>query len=99
MADDVLFALYPYIVWAPFFERGKFRYWAPTGRGRIKIGKDGNSRVELYSHAHISGGSIWLRLLPPGEEPEDQPVDDAQEQPKRPSPRAQDHGADEDEDY
>jgi len=81
MADTPLLKqLYPYIAWAPFFERVKFQYWAPTGRGRIRTGKDGNPRVELYSHAHVSGGSIWLRLLPPGEEPEGQPDDEPEAQ-------------------
>ena len=82
MADDEppLKQLYPYIAWAPFFERGKFQYWGQVGRGRVKIGKDGHPRTELYSHAHISGGSIWLRLLPPGEEPDDAPADEPQDQ-------------------
>jgi hypothetical protein len=92
MADDALYALYPYIVWPSFFMHGKFRYWAPTGRGRIKIGKDGNPRVELYNHAHISGGSIWLRLLPPGEEPDEQPGTEAPEQPKTPVSARFGHG-------
>lgn len=96
MADDALHALYPDIVWAPFFMHGKFRYWVPTGRGRIKIGKDGNPRVELYNHAHISGGSIWLRLLPPGEEPDEQPGAEAPEQPKRPTARGSDADPEED---
>jgi hypothetical protein len=34
---------------------------------------------EFYNGAHVSGGSIWSRLLPEGETPEDQP-DEAQEQ-------------------
>jgi len=88
MADDPpLKQLYPYIAWAPFFERGKFQYWAQVGRGRVKTGKDGHPRIEIFSHAHISGGSIWLRLLPPGEEPDDVPADEPEA--KRP------HGPDE----
>jgi hypothetical protein len=84
MADESpLKQLYPYIAWAPFFERGKFQYWAPVGRGRTKIGKDGHPRTELYGHAHISGGSIWLRLLPPGEEPDAPPDQEPEDQPQR----------------
>jgi hypothetical protein len=97
MADDVLFTLYPDIVWAPFFERGKFRYWKPVGRARITIGKDGKPRTEFYNDAHVSGGSIWGRILPEGETPEDQPGE-AQEQPKRPAPREQEQPADVEED-
>jgi hypothetical protein len=89
MADDPLFALYPDIVWAPFFERGKFRYWKTVGRAKITIGKDGKQRTEFYKDAHVSGGSIWCRILPEGETPGDAP-DEAQEQPKRPAQRAPD---------
>ena len=95
MADDPLFALYPDIVWAPFFERGKFRYWKTVGRAKITISKDGKQRTEFYKDAHVSGGSIWCRILPEGETPEDQP-DEAQEQPKRPAQQAPDP---EDEDF
>ena len=83
MAEHPLFKLYPDIAWAPFFERGKFMYWHPVGRGRTKIGKDGRPRTEFYAHAHISGGSIWVRVLPPGEEPDGMP--DAEPEPKRPA--------------
>jgi hypothetical protein len=80
------------IAWSPFFERAKFRYWKNVGLGTITIGKDGKPRAEFYHDAHASGGSIWTRLLPEGETPEDQPGE-AQEQPKRPS-----SASDEDED-
>lgn len=97
MADDALLKLYPDIVWAPFFERAKFRYWKPVGRARIIIGKDGAPRPEFYFDAHVSGGSIWGRILPEGETPEDQPGE-PQDQPKRPAQRGQ-HVADEEDDY
>jgi hypothetical protein len=96
MADDPLFKLYPDIVWQPFFERGKFRYWKDVGRARTRIGSDGKPRTEFYHDAHVSGGSIWGRVLPEGETPEDQP-DEAEQQPKRPAQRGQ-QAADEDED-
>jgi len=81
MADDPLLKkLYPDILWAPFFERGKFQYWQPVGRGRTKIGKDGKPRTEYYTASHISGGSIWGRLLPLGEEPDDVPADEPEAQ-------------------
>jgi len=83
-------------VWAPFFERAKFRYWKNVGCGTTTIGKDGIPRTEFYNDAHVSGGSIWIRILPEGETPEDQP-EEAQEQPKRPA-----HGRaepDDDEDF
>jgi hypothetical protein len=80
---------YRVIAWAPFFERAKFRYWKDVGRGTITIGKDGQPRVEFYHDAHVSGGSIWTRLLPEGETPEDSP-DEAHEQPKRPAQAAAD---------
>jgi hypothetical protein len=85
MADDPLRQMYPEILWAPYFDRGKFRYWETVGRGRYKIGKDGRPRSELYTDRHISGGSNWFRLLPPGEEPDEQPGTETAEQPKRPS--------------
>ena len=71
MADDRLRQMYPEILWAPYFEHGKFRYWETVGRGRSKIGKDGKPRSEFYTDRHISGGSNWFRLLPPGEEPDE----------------------------
>lgn len=88
MADDPLLALYPNVVWAPFFERGRFRYWKPVGRSKDVIGKDGKSRPEFYFDAHVSGGSNWGRILPPGETPKGLP--EAYEQPKRPAERAPD---------
>jgi hypothetical protein len=83
----------PVVAWAPFFERAKFRYWKNVGCGTITIGKDGKPRAEFYSDSHVSGGSIWTRLLPEGEIPEGQP-EEANEQPKRPS-RPQDEHEDE----
>jgi len=74
----------PVAVWAPFFDRGRFRYWKNTGRGATIIDRDGNPRTEFYFDAHVSGGSIWVRILPEGETPEGQP-DDLQDQPKRPA--------------
>jgi len=97
MADDPLRQMYPEILWAPYFERGKFRYWETVGRGRSKIGKDGKSRSEFYTDRHISGGSNFFKLLPPGEEPKDDPFEQANEQPKRPAQRAPDSDPDEDE--
>lgn len=90
MADDALHALYPDIVWAPFFMHGKFRYWKAVGRSKDVIGKDGKSRPEFYFDAHVSGGSTWGRILPPGETPKDQPSVEAPEQPKRPPSRGSD---------
>jgi hypothetical protein len=81
--------------WAPFFERAKFKYWKNVGRGTITIGKDGKPRAEFYHDAHVSGGSIWTRLLPEDETPEDQP-DEAQDQPKRPAQGQVDPEDDED---
>jgi hypothetical protein len=80
------------VAWAPFFERAKFRYWKDVGRGTATIGRDGIPRTEFYHDAHVSGGSIWTRILPEGETPEDQP-EDAKDQPKRP-PRQQDEEED-----
>jgi hypothetical protein len=74
----------PVVAWAPFFERAKFRYWKNVGRGTTTIGNDGIPRTEFYHDSHVSGGSIWERLLPEGEMPEDQPGE-AQEHPKRPA--------------
>ena len=87
----------PVVAWAPFFERAKFRYWKEVGKGTTAIGKDGIPRTEFYNDSHVSGGSIWTRILPEGETPEDQP-DEAQHQPKRPAQRAQ-QDADKDEDF
>lgn len=95
MADDVLLKLYPDMVWAPFFERGKFRYWKQVGRSRDIIGKDGKPRPEFFYDAHVSGGSIWGRILPVGEKPEGAP-DDAEEQPNRPAKRGQERQTDDD---
>lgn len=81
------------IAWAPFFERAKFRYWKAVGKGTATIGKDGMPRTEFYNDSHASGGSIWTRLLPEGETPDDLPGE-AQEQPKRP-PRPQEEHEDE----
>ena len=96
MSDDEppLKQLYPDILWAPFFERGKFQYWQPVGRGRTKIGKDGKPRTEYYACSHISGGSIWGRLLPPGEEPDEAPADEPEAQPDRPARRRQEQQID-----
>ena len=74
----------PVAVWAPFFDRAKFRYWKNIGRGAVIIGKDGMPRTEFYFDAHVTGGSIWARVLPEGETPEDQP-EEAQDQPKTPA--------------
>lgn len=79
----------PVIVWAPFCDRAKFRYWKNIGRGATIIGKDGIPRTEFYFDAHVTGGSIWGRVLPEGEAPEGRP-DDADEQPKRPAPPGDD---------
>jgi hypothetical protein len=73
------------VAWAPFFERAKFKYWKNVGRGTVTIGEDGKFEAsDFYNDAHVSGGSIWTRLLPEGVTPKDQP-DDAPEGPKRPS--------------
>lgn len=72
----------PVGIWAPFFDRGRFRYWKNIGRGATIIGKDGIPRTEFYFDAHVTGGSIWVRVLPEGEAPQGEP-DDAHEQPKR----------------
>jgi len=74
---------FPVVVWTPFFDRGKFRYWKNVGRGACIIGKDGFPRTEFYNDAHATGGSIWTRVLPEGETPEGQPGDN-EEQPQRP---------------
>jgi len=88
----------PVVAWAPFFERAKFRYWKEVGKGTVTIGRDGIPRTEFYNDSHVSGGSIWTRILPEGETPEDQPGE-AQEQPKRPSSRGQGRCPDDDEDF
>jgi hypothetical protein len=75
---------FPVVVWTPFFDRGKFMYWVRVGRGATIIGKDGKPRTEFYNDCHANGGSIWTRVLPEGETPEDLP-DDAQEQPSAPT--------------
>ena len=88
MADQAPLKKIPVVAWAPFFERAKFKYWKNVGRGTTTIGKDGMPRTEFYNDAHVSGGSIWTRVLPEGETPEDQP-NDTQDQAKRPAQRGQ----------
>ena len=89
MADDALSKLYPDVVWAPFFDRGKFMYWKTVGRAKFTISKDGKPRMEFYKDSHVGGGSIWCRILPEGETPKDVPGE-GQDQPKRPTPRSSD---------
>jgi hypothetical protein len=77
----------PVVAWAPFFERAKFRYWKDVGRGMTIIDKNGIPRTEFYNDAHVSGGSIWTRILPEGEVPEGQP-DETHSAPKPPPGRS-----------
>jgi hypothetical protein len=79
----------PVVVWAPFFDRGRFQYWKDVGRGNTIIDAEGLPYTEFYNDAHATGGSIWTRVLPEGKTPQGLP-DDEQEQPKR-STRAAEH--------
>jgi hypothetical protein len=87
---------FPVVAWSPFFERAKFRYWKAVGRGTTTIREDGMPQTDFYNDAHVSGGSIWTRILPEGETPKDQP-EDAPDQPKRPAQSGQARDTDEEE--
>lgn len=79
-------AKFSVVVWQPFFDRGRFRYWKDVGRGVTIIDKDGKPQTDFYYDAHATGGSIWTRVLPEGQTPQGPPDADAEaEHPHRPA--------------
>lgn len=70
---------YTHIVWAQYYDRGKFVEWTQTGKGYTIVDADGAERTYTIENRNVKGDNGRRLILRKGEAPPDPP-------PQRPGP-------------